>query len=40
MLCYFNKIKILEILSKEVNIKNTRKESKIGKYYRAYLDIE
>lgn len=28
MLCNFNKIKILEILSKEVNIKNIRKESK------------
>ena len=34
------KIRVLEVLSKEINIKKVSKPSKTGRYYRVYVDIE
>lgn len=34
------KIKILEVLSKGIKINKISKPSKIGRYYRVYVDIE
>ena len=34
------RIKIIEVLSKEINIKKISKPLKTGRYYRVYLDIE
>jgi len=34
------KIRILEVLSKGVNINKISKPNKTGKYYRVYVDIE
>lgn len=34
------KLKIIEVLSKEIKIKKISKPLKTGKYYRVYVDIE
>lgn len=34
------KIKILEVLSKEIKIKKISKPLKTGRYYRVYIDID
>ena len=34
------KIKILEVLSKGININKISKPSKTGRYYRVYIDVE